>query len=179
MVIALFGCATDQAGKPPKEDTMGNIEWKSTRTPFSVTINSSYGYEFAGKETVQDGSFTFDYSIFKNESGGIIFIIDYKRTDQKFPEGIDLFEPGAQTNGLLMYEPYQFSIWTGVSKRSFDLFKSMGIPYPQCKVALNSGRLNALDRTTAIFVGFIEPWTCDHSDFEEIIDRYNDVVFIW
>jgi hypothetical protein len=178
-MVTLLSCTTDQTSKKPKKDTVGNIEWKSTYTPFNVTINTSYGYEYVGKQTVQKESFTFDYSVFKNKSGGIIFIIDYKRTDKKFPAEVDLFEPGAQTNGLLKYEPYQFSIWTGVSKRTFDLLQSMGVAYPSCKVAINTGRLNDEDRTTAIFVGLIEPWACDHSDFENIIDHYNDIISIW
>ena len=180
-LVALVSCATTSTTdvEPPKKDTTGNIEWKSSRTPWLVTINSSYGYEYFGKETVQQGAFTFDYSIFTNESGGIIAIIDFKRTDRAYDQGVDLFEPGAQTNGLLAYEPFQFSIWTGVSRRTFDLFQKMGVTYPQCKVVLNAGRVNEEDLTTAVFVVFIEPWTCDHSGHDEIIDRYNDRVFIW
>jgi hypothetical protein len=178
-LVAFLSCATQGDIKPPKTDSTGNIEWKSSRTPIAVTITSSYGYKLNSTKTIQEGAFTFDYSIFTNESGGIIAIIDFKRTDRAYDKGADLFEPGAQSNGLLKYEPYQFTIWTGVSPRSFNLFKSLGIKYPQCKVVLNSGRLNDEDTTTAVFVIFVEPWTCDYKDFEEIIDRYNDRVFIW
>jgi len=176
---ALISCAKRSEIEAPKADAIGNIEWKSSRAQISITISASYGYKLVGSKTIQSGAFTFDYTVFKSTTGGIIAIIDLKRSDRAYDIGTDLFEPGAQTNGLLKYEPFQFSIWTGVSKRSFDLFRSLGIEYPKCKVALNSGRINEEDPTTAVFVVFIEPWSCDYKDFENIIDDYNDIIFIW
>ena len=179
-IFALLSCGKEGTIKPPEKTTLGNIEWKSSQTPYSVTINNSYGFKFVGSKHLINQNRIYDYSVFTNESGGIIYIIDWKNTTGQFPEGADIFEPrGVNTKDLLKYEPYQFTIWTGISQVSNQMLTDMGIAVPQCKVALNSGRLNEDDRSTAVFVVFIEPWNCQRSDYEDIIDHYNDVIFIW
>jgi hypothetical protein len=182
MFVTFISCATQEKTiKNPKETSLGNIEWKSSQTPYYVTINNSYGFKFVGSKHLINQNRIYDYSVFTNQSGGIIYIIDWKNTTGEFPEGVDVFEPRDVVNSkdLLKYEPFQFTIWTGISRVSHQMLTEMGIAVPQCKVALNSGRLNADNRSTAVFVVFIEPWNCQRSEFEDIIDHYNDVIFIW
>jgi hypothetical protein len=180
-IVALLSCVTgDKDIKTPEKTSSGAIEWKSSQTPFSVTINASYGFHFVGSKNLKKDNKIYKYSVFTNDSGGIIYIIDWKHTTWKFDKGADIFEPGdVRAKGLLSHQPYQFTIWTGISQFSNQVLTDMGIQVPECKVALNAGRLNEDDTSTAVFVVFIEKWNCQRSDYEDIIDLYNDVIFIW
>lgn len=177
----LLACSSNTPNiEKPEEDLTGNIIWNSQRTPFQVSINHQFEFKFIGGKSTQIGDRLYDYTVFTNPEGKIIYIIDYKRLDQPFPKGADIFEPrDVNSQDILAYEPYQYSIWTGISNFSESILRDMQVDVPRCKVALNSGKLNFEDRSTAVFVVYIEPWNCARIEFEQIIDHFNDTVFIW
>jgi hypothetical protein len=178
MIAFLAACSTPGDIKPPEENSSGSIEWKSKRTPTKVTINKDYGFEFVGSKSLRRGDKIYDYSVFQDQGGRIIYIIDWKHKSWQYPQGADILTPH-QEDGLLEYMPHQFVIWTGISKFSYDVLTDMGVDVPECKVALNDGRLNQRNRNEAVFVVFVVPWSCDREGYMEILDQYHDVVFIW
>lgn len=180
-IVTLLSCVTgDKDIKTPEKTSSGAIEWKSSQTPYSVTINASYGFHFVGSKELNRDNKIYKYSIFTNDTGGIIYIIDWKHTTWKFDKGADIFEPGdVRSMGLLNHEPYQFTIWTGISEFSNQVLVDVGVDVPECKVVLIAGRLNEDDTSTAVFVVFIVKWDCQRSNYEDIIDHYGDVIFIW
>lgn len=164
--------------KEPKVDNLGNTTWKSSRFNCEILIDNEYKYEFKGNIRRKLSNRIDDISVFSNGKGSAFYIVDTKYLDWRLPINSDPLKPAENVNGLLKYEPHEYSIWTGISSSSVDILENMGIEVPECKVSIIQSKINQSDRSEIVFVVFYKEWNCERSKYDGIIDECNKVLFL-
>lgn len=172
----LIGCSTPKKDTPislkaKKENKTWN--WESLHFDFKAFIHGNL--TFYGDKSIYEDSKTFDYSVWTNdEDGTTLVLIDWKNNDWKFPEGEDPLTPqSGQEKFLLKYEKFDYTIWKGISKRTYNILTGFNIKVPKCKVVINKAFINPYDRSEVVWLIYYKPWTCDYQNFHEILKALN------
>ena len=185
VVVSLFACA-DGPQRTEQEVTAlqttktesGNSVWTGSRFPIVIEVDKSF--KFLGEKRVWDGKKTADFSLWQNEDGVAIYIIDWHHQTWSFPSGEDgLNPPSTNRQYLLDYKEGDYAIWKGISPRSYKVIKDLGAKIPECKVSLNRAFIPSSGRNKAVFVVLFEPWPdnpCDYEDFKEILHTWDKYV---
>jgi hypothetical protein len=176
LLLNFIGCVT------PKKDTPISLKvkkegqswnWKSFNFDFKALIKGNL--IFRGDKSIYENDKTLDYSIWSNEEdGSTLILIDWKNNKWKFPDGKDPLAPQhGQNKFLLKYEKFDYAIWKGISKRTYNVLTGLNIKVPKCKVVVNKSYINPDDRSEVVWLIYYKPWSCDYKDFDKILRQLN------
>jgi len=171
-----FSCAGTEQTKvePPVIDDSGNHTWVSKRIDeCQVTIDSTFTY--VGEKDRNEKSRMTYHVWSKDNDDEFIYLIDWRHNSWSFPKGADTLKPRS-TEGLLKYEPNEYTIWNGISPKSNDILLSLGVDTPKNKVVVDKQACMNKWRNKVVWVIYGKIWDENHTDFERILEFYNDAI---
>jgi len=173
----IFSCQSTGIDKtPPPITKSGDHVWKSDKIEdCKITIDGSFMYmgelEVRGKNAIK----TY-YAWDRNFGNDVLYVFELEFDNWSYPKDRDPLEPDTNKKGLLKYKPNEYVIWTGVNQLSYDTLMEMGIDLPKNKVVLVKMACINKNRDKAVFIVYSKIWDSNHTDFENILKFYDEVV---
>jgi len=174
--MLVFSCTTEPTiTTPPPVNEAGDSNWASTRLDdCNITIDKSFKY--MGEKNLNEGKKLRTYYVWSKDGGNeFIYLIEWRHTSWSFPAGEDTLKP-RDTDGLLKYEPNEYSIWSGIAQKSHRVLTKMGVNVAKDKVVIDKELCMNKYRNKVVWIVYGKAWDANHTDFEKIVEMYNKVV---